>query len=164
MKNEPANRPILVPVDFSTHSEAALLCALDLAGCYDRPLLILHVVHDPGAMPGYYGRALKKKQLLRIEDGAADMLADFLRALGKQHPELKDDKKIETLLVKGLPSSRILEVAADRSAAMIVMGSKGLTGLKHLMVGSVAERVVHRAKIPVTVVKSAQASPSLAGG
>lgn len=157
------SRPILVPVDFSAHSEAALLCALDMAKCYRRPILILHVVHDPGVMPGYYSRALKKKQLHRIEDGAAEMLEDFLRAVGKHHPELRDNKNVDSLLIRGLPSSRILEIAADRSAVMIVMGSKGLTGLKHLMVGSVAERVVHRAKIPVTVVKSSH-SPSTTDG
>jgi len=58
------------------------------------------------------------------------------------------------MLVKGLPSSRILEVAKKTGASMIVMGSMGLTGWKHLMVGSVAEQVVHLAPMPVTVVKS----------
>ncbi|WP_043756361.1 universal stress protein [Imhoffiella purpurea] len=150
-------RPILVPVDFSTHSEAALLCAVELSRCYRRPLLILHVVHDPATMPGYYSRALKKKQLHRIEDGATDMLTEFLRTLGRHHPELKELSDAESLLVKGLPSTRILEIAAQRSVGMIVMGSKGLTGLKHLFLGSVAERVVHRARIPVTIVKSPHA-------
>jgi len=155
MSNETHTHPILVPVDFSSHSEAALLWAVELAKCHRSPLLILHVVHDPGTMQGYYSRALKQKQLHRIEDGAADMLTDFLRTLGKQHPELGKPNDLESLLVKGLPSSRILEIANQRSASMIVMGSKGLTGLKHLLIGSVAERVMHRARIPVTIVKSA---------
>ncbi|MBK1718588.1 universal stress protein [Thiocystis violacea] len=157
MKDSSDVHPILVPVDFSSHSEAALLCALEMARCFGRPLLILHVVHDPGTMPGYYSRALKKKQLHRIEDGAADMLAEFLHGFGKNHPESRNAPLMESLLVKGLPSTRILEVAGQRKASMIVMGSRGLTGLKQLMLGSVAERVVHRARIPVTVVKSARA-------
>ena len=160
MKNDQGTRPILVPVDFSSHSEAALRFAHDLSKCYRHPLLILHVVHDPGTMPGYYSRALKKKQLHRIEDGAQEMLAAFLRELAQRHPELGDPLALESLLVKGLPSTRILEVASQREAIMIVVGSKGLTGLKHLMLGSVAERVVHRARIPVTVVKSSHARPS----
>jgi nucleotide-binding universal stress UspA family protein len=146
--------PILVPVDFSRYSEAALLHAADLSGCLGRPLLILHVVHDPSSMPGYYTRTLKKKQLLRIEDRAAEMLDEFVQRVLKGHPELKQLPKAKSMLIKGLPSSRILEVATKTKAAMIVLGSKGLTGLEHIMTGSVAERVVHQASVPVTVVKA----------
>lgn len=152
-KTEPG--PILVPVDFSESSEAALMYAVGLARCMQCSLLVLHVVHDPGSMPGYYSRALKKKQLLRIEDGAAEMLDEFVHRVVKQHPEIKDLKHLESMMVKGLPSSRILEVAAKTGATMIVMGSEGLTGLKHILMGSVAEHVVHLCRIPVTVVKAA---------
>jgi len=146
--------PILVPVDFSVPSEAALLVALELGQCLERPVLVLHVIHDPGSMPGYYSGALKKKQLARIEDGAATMLDEFLKRLTKAHGALFKRKQLESMLVSGLPSSRILEVADKVDASMIVMGSKGLTGWKHLLIGSVAEQVVHLARVPVTVVKS----------
>jgi nucleotide-binding universal stress UspA family protein len=155
MSDKAKARPILVPVDFSRSSEAALMHAADLSRCMDRPLMILHVVHDPGSMPGYYSRALKKKQLARIEDRAAEMLEEFVHRVLKEHPELKRLPDVDSMLVKGLPSSRILEVADKTGAAMIVLGSKGLTGLKHVLVGSVAERVVHLAEVPVTVVKAA---------
>ena len=154
MTDKQTARPVLVPVDFSPHSEAALLVAIDLAKCLGQPLLVLHVVHDPGAMPGYYSKALKKKQLHRIEDAAGEMLDEFLHAVGKRHREIKKLPNIESLLVKGLPSHRVLEIAEQRSASMIVVGSRGLTGLQHLLIGSVAERIVHLAKVPVTVVKS----------
>ena len=149
------DHPVLVPVDFSVHSEAALMTAVELAACLGHSLLVLHVVHDPGDMPGYYSRALrKKKQLRRIEDGAAEMLEDFLRRVVKDHPERGKLTKLDSLLVKGLPTTRILEVAEKRGASMIVIGSKGLAGIRHLVMGSVAERVVHFARIPVTVVKA----------
>ena len=154
MTDKGQDSPILVPVDFSVHSEAALVTAVELAACLGRSLLVLHVVHDPGEMPGYYARALKKKQLHRIEDGAAEMLEEFLARIVKDHPELKKLKKLDSMLVKGLPTARILEVAEKKNASMIVIGSKGLTGIKHLVMGSVAERIVHFAKIPVTVVKA----------
>jgi nucleotide-binding universal stress UspA family protein len=64
-------------------------------------------------------------------------------------------KHLDSMMVKGLPSSRILEVADKTGATMIVMGSEGLTGLKHILMGSVAEHVVHLSRIPVTVVKAA---------
>ncbi len=154
MADKTEARPILVPVDFSPHAEAALVLAVHLAECLGSALLILHVVHDPGTMPGYYSKALKQKHLTRIEDGASEMLEDFLSRVGKRHPELRALKNVESFLVKGLPSSRIIEVAEQRDAGMIVIGSKGLTGLKHLLVGSVAEQVAHLAPMPVTVVKS----------
>lgn len=146
--------PILVPVDFSASSEAALSHAAWLAKCLDAPLLVLHVVHDPGTMPDYYGRALKKKQLVRIEDGAAAMLDDLIARAEDRYPEFQKLKNRESMLVKGLPSGRILEVADKVGASMIVLGSKGTTGLKHLLMGSVAEQVARLAKIPVTIVKS----------
>lgn len=154
MNDKHASGPILVPVDFSSPSEAALLCALDLARCLQRSILVLHVIHDPASMPGYYSRALKKKQLARIEDGATEMLDAFLKRVAKAHSDLFKRKQLESMLVSGLPSSRILEVADKIGASMIVMGSMGLTGWKHLLIGSVAEQVVHLAPMPVTVVKA----------
>jgi nucleotide-binding universal stress UspA family protein len=151
-KNEAG--PILVPVDFSAPSEAALLLAVELGRCLQRRVLVLHVVHDPGSMPGYYSRALKQKHLARIEDGAAVMLDDFLKRVVREHGDLVKRKQLDSRLVTGLPSSRILEVAKQSGAGMIVIGSKGLTGWKHLMIGSVAEQVVHLSPVPVTVVKS----------
>ena len=144
---------ILVPVDFSPNSEAALLLGCKLAKCFDVKVLVLHVVHDPGEMPGYYAKTLKKKHLHRIEDSASHMLDGFLQAFSKSHPHEKLTDKVESMLVKGLPSSRILEVAEKRNAVMIVMGSRGRTGIKHLLLGSVAERVVQLSPVPVTVAK-----------
>ena len=146
--------PVLAPVDFSTHSETALASAARLALCLGRPLLVLHVIHDPGDMPGYYSKALKKKQLHRIEDGADEMMNGFLASFGEQNAEIGKIKQVESLLVVGLPVNRILEVAEQRDACMIVMGSRGLTGVKHLLLGSVAERTVRLSPIPVTVIKN----------
>lgn len=154
MGNKKHAGPILVPVDFSAPSESALMLALELGHCLERSVLALHVVHDPGAMPGYYSRALKQKHLTRIEDGAAEMLDAFLKGVAEEHGDLLKQVSLESMLVTGLPSSRILEIADKRNASMIVMGSMGLTGWKHLMIGSVAEQVAHLAPVPVTVVKA----------
>jgi len=148
--------PILVPVDFSTHSEVALRHACLLAACLKRPLTILHVVHDPGEMPGYYSRMAKKKNLLRMEDVALEMLHDFVAGKVKLYPELKPLKKADTMLVVGLPVTRILQVAEKIDASMVVMGSQGRTGLKHMMLGSKAEQVVRLCPLPVTIVKREQ--------
>ncbi len=153
MTEKAKKQPILVPVDFSSHAEAALVHAAKIAGCLAVPLIVLHVVHDPGTMPGYYAKASKKKFITHIEDAAREMLDEFLDTSRKKEPELKALKSASSALVLGLPVSRILEVAKNENAAMIIMGSKGATGLKHLLVGSIAEQVVHLAPIPVTIVK-----------
>ncbi len=154
-KDADNRRPILVPVDFSPHAEAALLHACRLADCLHLPLLILHVAHDPAEMPGYYARAVKKRKkvLLRIEDMAGEMLRGFVERMEREHPEAKALAGAESLLVVGLPVSRILEVARLRRAEMVVMGSQGRTGLRRLMLGSKAEQVVRLCPVPVTIVK-----------
>jgi nucleotide-binding universal stress UspA family protein len=146
--------PILIPVDFSAHSEAALVFAAKLASCMQLHLQVLHVVHDPGEMPGYFARIAKKKTLARMQDVAAEMLEEFVSGVQKRHNDLKELKKAEIILVTGIPVTRIIQVADKNKAAMIVMGCKGQTGLKHLLVGSVAEQVVQLASVPVTVVKA----------
>lgn len=146
-------RAILVPVDFSPHSEAALAHAGYLGDSIGIPLLVLHVVHDPGHMPGYYVQAMKKKRLSKIEDIAAEMLEDFLAKVKKAHPELESLKNADTKQVIGLPSTRILEIVDKVHPRMVVMGSKGRTGLKHVLLGSIAERVAQMCPVPVTVVK-----------
>ena len=153
MEQQRKNR-IIVPVDFSPHSEAALLLACRLADCFRTKPLVLHVVHDPGNMPGYYAKSLKKKHMARIEDAAADMLADFLKRVARGNSMVKGVAQVDSMLVTGIPTNRILEVAKKEQATMIVMGSKGRTGVKHLLLGSVAEHVVQLSPIPVTVAKT----------
>jgi nucleotide-binding universal stress UspA family protein len=150
-KNKPQS--ILVPVDFSPHSEAALLCALELADKLGAPLTILHIVHDLGDAPGYYSVKGRKKQLRRLEDVAADMLSEFIKNMLEKVPGNALLEKAETLLVVGLPVTRILETAEHINARMIVMGSQGRTGLSHVLLGSKAEQVVRLAPIPVMIVK-----------
>jgi len=147
--------PILVPIDFSPHSTVALLKACEMAKCMEQSITILHVVHDPGEMPGYYSHQDgDENALVRIEDLALDMLETFMQKTIEKHPEIKLLQKAETMLVTGLPVTRILEVAEKIDASMIVMGSQGRTGLKHIMLGSKAEQVVRLSQIPVTIVKA----------
>jgi nucleotide-binding universal stress UspA family protein len=151
-RSEPG--PILVPVDFSPHSAAALAWAARLSACLEAPLQILHVAHDPESAPGYYRRSKRKKHLHRIEEAAAEMMDEFLEEVIGGQDGLESLRKVEPLLVVGLPVTRILEVADKLGASMIVMGSQGRTGLPHLLLGSKAERIAQLAPIPVTIVKS----------
>jgi len=151
--NKKGSQPILVPVDFSSHAKAALLKACELAACIDEPVIVLHVIHDPADMPGYYGQVTKKKKLLRIEDLAQEAFDEFIQATIAEYPDVKMLQKAEKMLVVGLPVSRIVEVAKKKDASMVVMGSQGRTGLAHMMLGSKAEQVVRMCPVPVLIVK-----------
>lgn len=153
MKNQ-EEAPILVPVDFSPHSTAALLEAAKLAGCTGQRLLVLHVVHDPSEMPGYYGKITKKKKIARIQDLAREAFDDYLSRVREAYPDSQPLASCDELLVIGLPLTRILEVIERSGATMVVMGSQGRTGLDHLMLGSKAEQVVRMSPVPVLIVKS----------
>jgi len=154
MTEKEKNRPILVPVDFSSHSEAALVCAAELAEKLGNELIILHVVHDPGEAPGYYSVKGRNKQLRRMEDVATEMLDDYFQKMQKKHSGLSALKDATTMLVVGLPVNRILESAEKVDARMIVMASQGRTGLAYVLLGSKAEQVVRLAPVPVMIVKN----------
>ena len=154
MTAKAAKQPILVPIDFSPCSEAALLQAAELAEALQAPISVLHVVHDLSQAPGYDALKGRKKQLRRMEDIAADMAQEYMQEIQKKYPGPGALHNAETLLVVGIPVTRILEAADKVDARMIVMGSQGRTGLSHLMLGSKAEQVVRLAKIPVMIVKN----------
>jgi nucleotide-binding universal stress UspA family protein len=146
-------RPVLVAVDFSDDSRAALLWACAFVACAGGRLFVLHVVHDPADQPGYY-RSNHDKPPQPMERIAERMLEDFLSRLQHEHPELPALGGAERILVSGLPPGRIVETAELLDAKLIVLGSRGMTGLPHLVQGSVSERVVELAGAPVVVVKA----------
>lgn len=146
-------KPVLVPVDFSADSEAALIWAANACAHLQAPLIVLHVIHDPESAPGYYSRADDSGHLRSMEEVAKELLAEFMERMAADRPELAG---VRTILVAGLPATRILEVAEDEGAQLIVMGSRGRTGLRQLILGSKASRVVQLSRIPVTVVKATE--------
>lgn len=154
MTGSSSNQGILVPVDFSVDSEAALSLAARLASRLDVPLSVLHVVHDPGDAPGYYHVKGRKRQLGKLEDLAREMLDDFMQTRIEADPEGETLKRAKRMLVVGLPVTRILEVVTRTNPQMVVMGSAGRTGLSRFLLGSKAEQIVRLCPIPVTIVKT----------
>lgn len=144
---------VLAPVDFSEHSQAALVQAAHYASLMGAGLIVLHVVHEPGEMPGYYSKLIKKKRVTRIPDIAADAFDEFMDDAVRRRPDLELLKKAERLMVTGLPVTRILEVVEQLQPVMVVMGSQGRTGLKNLVIGSKAAQIVQLCPVPVTIVK-----------
>ena len=153
MAKKGRGRTILVAVDFSPVSDDVMTCASELAERLDKHLVILHVVHDPGEAPGYYHVKGHDKVLRRIEDVAREMLDKFLARTRKRLPDSRRLRRSKTLLPTGLPVTRILEVVDRLQPWMVVMGSKGRTGMAHVLLGSKAEQVVRLCPVPVMVVK-----------
>ena len=147
---------LLVPVDFTSYSEEALLFASKLAGKLEAQILVLHVIHDPAEAPGFYVKKMKKKKkfLRSMEEAANEMMDEFIEKMRRTHPDQTPIKEATTLLIVGTPTTRIVEIAEKKKAAMIVMGSHGRTGLSRLFVGSKVQQVVKLSSIPVTVVKT----------
>ncbi len=146
--------PILVAVDLSGDSRQALLWACDYAEKSGAPVQILHVLHDPAEAPGKYSRNNGADTLAPMMDTAERMLAAFMTDVRADHIGLESLATAETKIVEGLPAPTIVEVAKRIGARMVVVGSRGHSGLPKLMFGSNSQRVAQLSPVPVTVVKS----------
>lgn len=131
---------ILVPVDFSEHSRHALETAFSLLAD-DGTLYLMHVVHSP-AHPSIYPKPFTPDK--------AD--AELTSSAQAQLDNWIDGRRAQSLIRVGDPSHRILEVRDEREAELIVMGTRGLSGLSHLLLGSVTDRVVRRSPVAVLTV------------
>lgn len=151
-KSSRRSGPVLVAVDFSDDSRAALAWAGEYARTSGAELLVLHVVHDPAAKPGFYRRKDDKRVRPMVEV-SKEKMTDFMKESTKARRDLEALQTADTKIVSGLPAGRIVEVAEKVGARLIVVGSQGRTGLPLILLGSVAERVAQLAPIPVVIVK-----------
>jgi nucleotide-binding universal stress UspA family protein len=144
---------ILVPVDFSAHSDRALRYATTLAHRLGAKLALLHVVEDPfvtGAWSSEVYVPNVPELLDNLIKGAERQLAT-LKASAATH-----GLAAETAVITGRPAHTIVEHAKDGDFDLIVMGTHGRTGLSHVVMGSVAERVVQKAHCPVLTMRAVE--------
>lgn len=140
---------ILVPVDFSSHSQSAIRAAADLSKRYDASVTLVHV-YQPVAL------TLPDGYVLYTPSQMADLLSAFDKQLkaSKKEAEAAGALRVETSLLQGVIASEILEFAKQQGSDLIVMGTHGRTGIRHVVMGSVAERVLRMAHCPVLTVKA----------
>lgn len=145
--------PVLVAVELSNGSEAALRWACSYAEAIGAPLEILHVVHDPADSPGTY-RSNGGDPLEPIADVAERRFGEFLDRIGYENPQLPGLGTARRLCVEGLPAPKILDVARAHGPRLLVLGSRRRNGLGRLVHGSTAIQIARDAGLPVTIVKS----------
>jgi nucleotide-binding universal stress UspA family protein len=141
-----AFKNILVPLDYSVNGDDALRHAIALARDIGAGLLVIHVV--PPYDPAYFERVRASWRPDR------DTEANQQEKLSKHVAKLVAPTRVryQTELRWGDPAQMILSTAKDRGADLIVIGRNGRTRWDHLLIGSVAEKVVHHAACPVLVV------------
>lgn len=138
---------ILVPIDFGVESKAALIAAASLARALDASIHMLHVAADPTltmGTPELYGL-----DVVRLR---ADVAADAQARLGELAATAAD-VRLTWEVQFGRPADRIAETATRMGAGLIVMGTHGRTAIGHLLIGSVADRVIRLARCPVMTVR-----------
>jgi len=148
-------KTILVPTDFSHGARVAVAMAADLARKFGSTLILHHTSELP--------RGLEPDHTV-FPQGSVEPIAieAFLRMSAMQHLEhdaaaLKD-VPVRLRVDLGPPSVRILAAATEVGADLIVMGTHGRTGLRHLLLGSVAEKIVRSAPMPVLTVRTTEAA------
>ena len=129
-------KKLLIPIDFSEHSELAAKQGLSLASIFKGTVFFLHVGDDA--------------------ERSAQRLSKFVtHKLGYEMPA-----PVKKVVAQGNPTTAIVSAARKIGADAIVMGSRGISGLRHLMQGSVSEKVLRQAHCPVLIIKKPKAVSS----
>jgi universal stress protein A len=144
---------ILVGVDFSPESDAAIRTAFTFARAFDAVITLLHVHELPTMMNGIVPGADRATDAKLLHAAAEAQLASLRGRLRESDPRaLEGGITIETAVEGGVPAEVILERARSGAFDLVVMGTHGRTRLQRLLVGSVAEAVIRDAPCPVVTV------------
>lgn len=141
-------RRILAPTDFSELSKQGLKSALELAEAFGAKLLLLYVVEPPpypveGIVPSHLGATL-------LDDLERQATNDLAQMLSETQARKMD---VARRVVVGIPYRKVVDVAEEEKIDLIVMTTHGRTGLSHLVMGSVAEKIVRTAPCPVLTIR-----------
>ena len=140
-------RRVLVPVDFSDHAEPVIEWASHLAQEHDAEILLLHAYHLPVEFQQLEGAYLPQDFWESVKAEAENNLEQYAVKIRKAGIQ------VTVLVHEGYPATVIEDEAVEQQADLIVIGTHGLSGLKHMLLGSIAERVVQKAPCPVLTVK-----------
>jgi nucleotide-binding universal stress UspA family protein len=140
---------ILVPTDFSKHSDNALTYAAAFAEKFGAELTLLHVVQD---------LSLFVPEAVTISPPVAPPVEQLTAAVREALERVIDSRQLRRFTVhaevrEGSPFYEIVRFAKELDVDLIILGTHGHTGLAHVLLGSVAEKVVRKAPCPVLTVR-----------
>ena len=154
-----AVQTILVPVDYSACSRVALRYAADLAQHYQASLDVVHVWDRPSYVTDVVmttTEPVSQKSLIRlIQENAERDLAEFLKGV-----ELPQSIPVSGRLLSGDPASTLVKEIKQGKHGLVVVGTHGRTGLSHVLLGSVAEKLARLSPVPVVIVPD-EAAPQV---
>jgi universal stress protein A len=142
---------ILVPTDFSEHSDKALQEALDIAGKYNSKIYLLHVI-DKQVQQCAADYCLANADVEKLEADSINWSSEMLKKEVSKFDKTKA-VEVEFDIKKGDPFNEIVKEQKDKNIDLVVMSSFGRTGLKKYMLGSVADKVIRNATSQVLMVK-----------
>jgi nucleotide-binding universal stress UspA family protein len=135
---------IIVAIDGSDHSYQALIYTRNLAECFGATLWLVHAFPHTSDLLGYEEYA----NLVARRESAGQVILDEARwRLGEVNFAVHEE------LMEGPAAEAILSVAETRQADLIVMGTRGLSSLQGLLLGSVSNKVIHHASCPVMLIR-----------
>lgn len=143
----PAEGPVLVAVDFSDRSRAAVAAGHRLAGLAGGRLELVHVVRDAGPYPGLAPNILS---LVDYDPAQGEAIRDRLARFAETVPGAAPAALHVGL---GDPARVVTALAAERGAGAVVLGTHGRRGLAHALIGSVAESALRRSPCPVLTLR-----------
>ncbi len=143
-------RKILFPVDFSENTQKVKKQLKKLADC-SREVILLHVIDiRMFSVPVYLDVPEVNDFILE-----KDVINNVKTQLGKIKTELEKAgfKKVRVMVEEGIPFDSILDVAESKKVTSIIIGDQGHSAVERMLLGSTAEKVVRKAKVPVLVIK-----------
>ena len=145
-----APKSILVPTDFSEHSDRAVRQAADIAEQNNAKIFLLHVVDKLQQCAIDY--CIPLETMMKVQE---DSEKEARKKMQEEANKILQSKKIDVAfdVKSGVPFEEILKEQQERNADLIVIASHGRTGILKTLIGSVAERVMREAKCPVLLVR-----------
>ncbi len=140
-------KTICCPIDFSDASRAAMEVAADLAARTGASLTLLHAYPVPGYTFPDGSVVASARMLQELADQSSKHLGEW-----RSQAEALGARTVNAETVVGEPATEIVAWARERNVDLLVLGTHGRTGLEHALMGSVAEKVVRRARCPVLTV------------
>ena len=145
---EPNIKKVLVPIDFSDYSKAALRYAVNFAQMFNSEMILVYVVEPVIYPPDFSMGQIAIPSVNTEWDTKAKEELEKLAAT-----EIPKNIKVTTTIKTGKPFLEIIDTASELDTDIIIIATHGHTGVEHILFGSTAEKVVRKAPCPVLTLR-----------